>query len=126
MPRLRDFQPIQIVAAHTMETGDDFVIGVNEVYRRRRDVLVEDLGTSGWKIEKPQGTMFVWAELPGPYVEMGSLDFSIKLLEEAGVAVSPGIGFGVSGEGNVRFALVEDEDRIAGAVERMGSALDRL
>ena len=120
------FQPIQIAAAHTLETGDEFVVEVNDIYRRRRDVLVDGLAKSGWKIEKPLGTMFVWAELPGPYMEMGSLDFSIKLLEEAGVAVSPGVGFGVSGEGNVRFALVEDEARISRAVELLGTALDRL
>lgn len=120
------FQPIQIAAAQALATGDEFVAGVNEVYESRRDSLVDGLSDRGWKIEKPLGTMFVWAEIPGPYREQGSLDFSIHLLEKAGVAVSPGVGFGRSGEGNVRFALVEDEQRIDEAVDRIGDALDRL
>jgi alanine-synthesizing transaminase len=70
--------------------------------------------------------MFVWAEVPGPYDHMGSLDFSIHLLEQAGVAVSPGVGFGQSGEGHVRFALVEDVGRIEQATGRIGESLDRL
>ena len=120
------FQPIQIAAAHALATGDEFVAGVNQIYESRRDSLVDGLSDRGWKIEKPLGTMFVWAEIPGPYREQGSVDFSIHLLEKAGVAVSPGVGFGRSGEGNVRFALVEDQQRIDEAVDRIGDALDRL
>lgn len=120
------FQPIQMAAAEALDTGDLFVSQVNEVYRRRRDKLVDGLAEIGWKVDKPAGTMFVWAEIPGPYDEMGSLEFSIHLLESAGVAVSPGIGFGSSGEGFVRFALVEDEGRIETASARMGDALRRL
>jgi alanine-synthesizing transaminase len=120
------FQPIQLAAASALETGDGFVARVCETYRRRRDSLVEGLNLTGWKVEKPAGTMFVWAEIPGPYAEMGSLDFSIELLERAGVAVSPGIGFGPSGEGFVRFALVDGLDRIEQATSRIGEALDRL
>ncbi|MGB7861207.1 MAG: alanine transaminase, partial [Acidimicrobiia bacterium] len=80
----------------------------------------------GWKLDRPKGTMFVWAEIPGPYKDLGSIDFSMMMLEEAGVAVSPGVGFGPSGEGHVRFALVEDADRIGEAVDRMGGALELL
>jgi alanine-synthesizing transaminase len=120
------FQPIQLAAATALETGDHFVGEVCETYRVRRDALVEGLNVNGWKVEKPVGTMFVWAEIPGPYSEMGSLDFSIELLERAGVAVSPGVGFGPSGEGFVRFALVDDVAHIEEAATRIGDALDRL
>ncbi len=120
------FQPIQIAAAEALATGDGFVVEVNKTYMRRRDALVDGLADIGWKVDKPMGTMFVWAELPGPYDEMGSLDFSIHLLEHAGVAVSPGVGFGPSGEGHVRFALVEDVGRIEQAADRIGASLHRL
>lgn len=120
------FQPIQIAAAEVLEQGDGFVAEVNSTYKARRDVLVETLAAAGWKMDKPAGTMFVWAPIPGPYEDLGSLDFSIQLLESSGVAVSPGVGFGPSGEGFVRFALVEDEDRITEAAEKIGGALERL
>ncbi|MCZ6456972.1 MAG: aminotransferase class I/II-fold pyridoxal phosphate-dependent enzyme [Actinobacteria bacterium] len=120
------FQPIQIAAAEALATGDGFVAEVNKTYMGRRDALVDGLADIGWKVDKPMGTMFVWAEVPGPYDEMGSLDFSIHLLEHAGVAVSPGVGFGPSGEGHVRFALVEDVGRIEQAADRIGESLDRL
>ena len=120
------FQPIQLAAARALEIGDSHVLEVNETYRMRRDTLVDSLAECGWKAERPQGTMFVWAEIPGPYQAMGSLDFSIHLLETAGVAVSPGVGFGESGEGFVRFALVEPAERIVTAAEQIGQALDLL
>lgn len=120
------FQPIQVAAAAALDEGDEFVDSVNEIYRVRRDALIEGLAECGWAVTPPEGTMFVWARLPEAYSDMGSLDFSIDLLEKAGVAVSPGIGFGTAGEGFVRFALVEDEARIAQAAERIGSALGRL
>lgn len=120
------FQPIQVAAAEALVSADDYVLEVNEIYRERRDLLVDGLAAHGWKVEKPQGTMFVWAEIPGPYDDMGSLDFSIHLLEHSGVAVSPGIGFGQSGEGHVRFALVEEADRISEAADRIGDILERL
>jgi len=120
------FQPIQLAAARALETGDDFVAQVCETYRARRDLLVDGLNGGGWKVDRPLGTMFVWAEVPGPYSEMGSLEFSIHLLERAGVAVSPGIGFGPSGEGFVRFALVDEGDRIETATGRIAESLDRL
>lgn len=120
------FQPIQLAASRVLNEGDAFVAEVSEIYRRRRDSLIEGLGLSGWTINPPRATMFVWAPVPEPYRDMGSLDFSIYLLEKTGVAVSPGVGFGGSGEGFVRFALVEESDRIAEAAERIGDALGRL
>jgi len=89
------------------------------IYKERRDVLIDGLGHAGegcWKIEKPLATMFVWAPIPEPFRALGSLEFSKRLLKEAGVAVSPGIGFGDMGEGFVRFALVENKHRIRQAV----------
>jgi alanine-synthesizing transaminase len=120
------FQPIQIASIIALNEGDDYVHEVNEVYRGRRDALVDGLNRTGWKIEKPRGTMFVWAPIPDPYVEMGSLDFAIHLIDHAKVAVSPGVGFGPTGEGFVRFALVENEHRINQAVRGIRKALDRL
>jgi len=120
------FQPIQLAAARAIETGDQYVEQVCETYRVRRDALVDGLAAGGWKVDRPAGTMFVWAEIPGPYSDMGSLDFSIHLLEQAGVAVSPGIGFGPSGEGFVRFALVDEVDRLELAAQRVAETLDRL
>ena len=120
------FQPIQIASIIALNQGDEYVTEVNGIYRRRRDALVDGLSRAGWKIEKPRGTMFVWAEIPGPYGEMGSLDFTFKLLDEAKVAVSPGVGFGSFGEGYVRFALVENEHRINQAVRGIRRALELL
>ncbi|MET0695916.1 MAG: aminotransferase class I/II-fold pyridoxal phosphate-dependent enzyme [Acidimicrobiia bacterium] len=120
------FQPIQIAAAVALNEGDDFVDNVNVVYQDRRDILVDGLADLGWKMDRPRGTMFVWAPIPGPYEDLSSAEFSIHLLEAAGVAISPGVGFGPSGEGFVRFALVEEGHRIEQAVARIGHALDRL
>ena len=120
------FQPIQIAAAAALVQGDGFVEEVNEVYRARRDALVDGLADVGWKMDRPRGTMFTWAPVPGPYEDLDSLEFSIQLLESAGVALSPGVGFGPSGEGFVRFALVEDLGRIEQAVARIGDGLKRL
>ena len=120
------FQPIQIAAAAALDQGDSFVDEVNDIYSRRRDILVDGLADLGWKMDRPRGTMFVWAPIPDPYEDLTSLDFSIRLLDTAGVALSPGVGFGPSGEGFVRFALVEDEARIEEAVSRIGAALTRL
>jgi alanine-synthesizing transaminase len=113
------FQPIQIAAIVALDGPQDCVGEILEEYKDRRDVLIDGLGMPGpgcWKIEKPRGTMFVWAPIPEPFRAMGSLEFSKLLLERADVAVSPGMGFGPSGEGYVRFALVENRHRIRQAV----------
>jgi alanine-synthesizing transaminase len=86
------------------------------MYRRRRDVLCDGLNQADWPVERPRGTMFVWAPIPEQYRRMGSLEFSKKLLLEAKVAVSPGVGFGEYGDGYVRFALIENEHRTRQAI----------
>jgi len=97
-----------------------------EIYRKRRNVLCDGLARVGWQVERPLGTMFIWAPIPEPYRELGSLEFAVKLTREARVAVSPGVGFGPGGEGFVRFALVENEQRIAQAVRGIRRALPEL
>jgi len=112
-------QPIQIGAIVALRGPQDCVVEAADEYRQRRDVLIDGLaqeGTGIWKIEKPLATMFVWAPIPEPFRSLGSLEFSKRLLREAKVAVAPGIGFGESGEGYVRFALVENRHRIRQAV----------
>jgi len=110
------FQPIQIASTVALNECDDVPPQVCEVYRRRRDVLVDGLVKLGWPLKKPKATMFVWAKIPEPFAQMNSVDFSLKLLAEAKVAASPGVGFGGVGEGYVRFALVENEHRIKQAL----------
>ena len=119
------FQPIQIAGIIALNEDQDCVRQTVEEYRKRRDVLVNGLKRVGWELEKPKGTMFVWAEIPKPLKKMGSVDFSKLLLREGKVAVSPGIGFGESGEGFVRFALVENEARIRQAVKGIQKVLKK-
>jgi alanine-synthesizing transaminase len=112
-------QAIQIGAIAALRGPQDCVAENVEIYRERRDALIEGLaqpGPGAWKIEKPLATMFVWAPIPEPFRAMGSLEFSKRLLQEAKVAVSAGVGFGEGGEGYVRFALVENKHRIRQAV----------
>jgi alanine-synthesizing transaminase len=110
------FQAIQIAATVALNGPQRVVDEAVEIYRKRRDCLVEGFARIGWEFEKPKGTMFVWAPIPEPFREMGSVEFSKLLLTKAKVAVSPGIGFGEHGEGFVRFALVENEHRIRQAI----------
>jgi len=110
------FQPIQIASIIALNGPQECVGETRRAYRERRDALCDGLEKAGWKIEKPRATMFVWAPIPEPWRAMGSIEFSKQLLEEGKVAVSPGIGFGPHGDGYVRFALIENENRIKQAV----------
>jgi len=120
------FQPIQIAAIVAMNEAPDFPKSVNDTYHARRDVLCDGLNRIGWPLTKPKGTMFVWAPIPPPYKEMGSLEFSSFLVSEAEVATSPGVGFGPGGDGHVRFALIENEQRIGQAVRNLRRTLTKL
>ncbi len=120
------FQPIQIAATVAMNDAAEYPIEVNEIYRRRRDALCEGLHRIGWEVDKPKGTMFVWSRIPEPYRELGSLEFAKLLVAEAKVATSPGVGFGNGGEGFVRFALIENEQRIAQGIRSIRRALPKL
>lgn len=120
------FQPIQIAATVALDGPQQCVQEIGDIYRARRDVLCEGLTRAGWEIPKPAATMFVWAKIPENFVKKDSLAFSKFLLKEAGVAVSPGIGFGEFGEGFVRFALVENEKRIRQAVRGIKGALQGI
>jgi alanine-synthesizing transaminase len=111
------FQPIQIASIIALNDGDADVQAINEVYRKRRDALCDGLNRSGWVVEKPKGTMFVWAKIPEAFSSMDSIEFSKTILKEAKVAISPGTGFGEYGEGYVRFALIENEHRIKQAAK---------
>jgi len=110
------FTPIQVAAITALEGPQDCVREIAAMYQSRRNVLCDGLNNIGWKIERPKATMFVWAPIPEPYREMGSLEFSKKLLTDAKVAVSPGIGFGEYGDTHVRFGLIENEHRTRQAV----------
>ncbi|MGF1551655.1 MAG: LL-diaminopimelate aminotransferase [Paracoccaceae bacterium] len=106
------FTPVQVAAAHALDGPQDCIDEVRALYRGRRDVLVEAFRRAGWAIPAPPATMFAWAPVPRPFADLGSMAFSKILLAEAGVAVSPGVGFGEHGEGFVRLGLVENEQRI--------------
>ena len=110
------FTPIQVAAIAALEGPQDCVTEIRDMYQMRRDVLWEGLQSVGWEVEKPRGTMFVWAQIPAPWRAMGSLEFSKLLLAEAKVAVSPGIGFGEYGDDHVRFALIENAHRSRQAI----------
>lgn len=110
------FTPLQVAAIAALEGDQQCVRDIAEQYRVRRNVLVKGLHEAGWMVEVPKASMYVWARIPEPYAAMGSLEFSKKLLAEAKVCVSPGVGFGEYGDDHVRFALIENQDRIRQAV----------
>ena len=110
------FTPVQVAAIAALEGDQSCVEEIRDMYRVRRDVLCDGLNAAGWTVEKPRATMFVWAKIPPQFQNMGSLEFSKLLLKEAGVAVSPGIGFGQYGDDHVRFALIENEHRTRQAI----------
>jgi alanine-synthesizing transaminase len=118
------FQPIQIAGILALRHGEELVERQAKVYQDRRDVLVDGLQRIGWEVERPKASMFVWARYPKEWRDrMGSIDFAMKLIEEAEVAVSPGRGFGEAGEGYLRLALVENEHRLRQAVRQIGRCL---
>ena len=119
------FTPIQVAATAALNACEDSIDSVRQLYRERRDVLVEGLAAAGWPVPAPPATMFVWAPVPEPFRAKGSLEFSKLLLQEAKVAVSPGIGFGEYGEGHVRMALVENRQRIRQATRNVRTFLQR-
>ncbi len=110
------FTPIQVAAIHALEAPQDCVEDIRQMYQNRRDVLCDGLNSIGWEVEPPKATMFVWAKIPEPYRHLGSLEFAKKMLEDAKVAVSPGIGFGSYGDDHVRISLIENEHRSRQAV----------
>jgi alanine-synthesizing transaminase len=120
------FQPIQIAAIVTMNEAQDYPKHVREIYQSRRDALCDGLDRIGWEFPRPRGTMFAWAPIPEPYREMGSIEFAKMVVTEANVALSPGVGFGPGGDGHVRFALIENEQRIGQAVRNLKRALTKL
>jgi len=117
------FTPVQVAAATALNDSQKCVEDFRKLYKERRDILVNGLNKAGWKIESPNASMFAWAKLPNKYKDMGSLEFSKMLIEKAGVAVAPGIGFGEHGEGYVRIALVENKQRIRQAVKSIAKIL---
>ena len=119
------FQPIQIAAIVTLREASDYPAEVCEIYRLRRDALCRGLDRAGWHVDPPLGTMFVWAPIPERFSDLGSLEFALLLAREANVAVSPGIGFGDGGEGHVRFALIENEQRIGQATRAIKKLLEQ-
>jgi alanine-synthesizing transaminase len=120
------FQPIQIAAIVAMNEAPEYPEEINLAYQARRDALCEGLNRIGWDVVPPRGTMFVWAPIPEPYREMGSLEFAKFLVREAEVATSPGVGFGPGGDGHVRFALIENEQRTGQAIRNLRRALTKL
>jgi len=118
------FTPIQVAATAAINGPDDCIHEMRAIYKRRRDVLVESFGRAGWQVPPPRASMFAWAPLPEVFASIGSIEFSTLLVEKAGVAVSPGIGFGEHGEGFVRIALVENEQRIRQAARNLRRFLE--
>src|SRR5471032_1126453 len=118
------FTPVQVAATAALNGPEDCIREMRETYKRRRDVLVESFGRAGWPIPAPRASMFAWSPIPEPFHSLGSVEFSTLLIEKAEVAVSPGIGFGERGEGYVRIALVENEQRIRQAARNVRRFLE--
>jgi alanine-synthesizing transaminase len=118
------FTPVQVAATAALNGPDDCIREMRETYKRRRDVLVESFGRAGWDVPPPRASMFAWAPIPEPFQGLGSVEFSTLLVEKAEIAVSPGIGFGERGEGHVRIALVENEQRIRQAARNLRRFLE--
>lgn len=118
------FTPIQVAATAALNGPDECIKEMRETYRRRRDVMVESFGRAGWDVPPPKASMFAWSPVPEPFQSLGSVEFSKLLVEKAEVAVSPGTGFGERGEGYVRIALVENEQRIRQAARNIRRFLD--
>ncbi|HEV8425654.1 MAG TPA: aminotransferase class I/II-fold pyridoxal phosphate-dependent enzyme [Actinomycetes bacterium] len=120
------FQPIQIASTVTLNEDPDHPERAQAIYQSRRDALCDGLRRIGWEVDPPRGSMFLWAPIPEPYRELGSLEFASMLVKEARVATSPGIGFGPGGDGHVRFALIENEQRIGQGIRNLRRALAKL
>ncbi|MDQ3732569.1 MAG: aminotransferase class I/II-fold pyridoxal phosphate-dependent enzyme [Actinomycetota bacterium] len=120
------FQPIQIASTVTLNEAADYPREVNAIYESRRDALCSGLARAGWPIARPRGTMFAWARIPDAYQHLGSIDFATLLVNDCDVATSPGVGFGAQGEGYLRFALIENEQRIAQACRQIQRGLPKL
>ena len=120
------FQPVQIAATVTLNEAVDYPLEVNAIYESRRNALCDGLDRIGWDIPRPRGTMFAWAPIPEAYAELGSIEFAKLVINECDVAVSPGVGFGPSGDGFVRFALIENEQRIGQAIRQLKRGLTKL
>ena len=119
------FTPIQIASIFALEAPEskEWISEIRDMYQSRRDVLCDGLNAAGWFVEKPKATMFVWAKIPEPFAELKSMEFSKILLQEAKVAVSPGIGFGEYGDDYVRFGLIENEHRTRQAIRNIKSVM---
>jgi alanine-synthesizing transaminase len=119
------FTPIQVAAAAALNGDDSVISEVREIYQNRRDVMVESFGRAGWHLPSPKATMFVWSPIPDQYAHLGSLEFAKLLIQETGVAVAPGVGFGEYGDQYVRLALVENEQRIRQAARNIKKFLGK-
>jgi alanine-synthesizing transaminase len=120
------FTPIQVAATAALNGPDDCIEEMRSIYKKRRDAMVDSFGRAGWHVPPPAASMFAWAPIPEPFRPLGSVEFATLLVEKAGVAVSPGAGFGEYGEGHVRIALVENEQRIRQAARNIRRFLETV
>ncbi|MCL2458789.1 MAG: aminotransferase class I/II-fold pyridoxal phosphate-dependent enzyme, partial [Desulfobulbus sp.] len=120
------FSAIQVAGIVAMRDCDDTIVEQVAIYQRRRDVLCEGLARMGWEVESPKAGMFVWVRVPEPFARMGSIRFAVEMMNRANVAVAPGAGFGEEGDGYLRLALVENENRIRQALKQMKRALAEI